>query len=35
MINNKIFKAQATALNQVAKKTCKSIVVANPVLKNF
>jgi len=33
-INGKIFIEQGKALDQVAKKTCKSIVVANPANTN-
>lgn len=33
-INGKIFKEQGKALNEVAKKTCKCLVVANPANTN-
>jgi malate dehydrogenase len=33
-INSKIFKAQGQALNEVAKSTCKVVVVANPCNTN-
>lgn len=33
-INNQIFKVQGQALDKVAKKTCKSLVVANPANTN-
>ena len=33
-INGKIFREQGKALDAVAKKTCKSIVVANPANTN-
>jgi len=33
-MNNKIFKQQGIALNVVANKSCKSIVIANPANTN-
>lgn len=32
--NAKIFRAQGEALNEVAKKTCHSLVIANPANTN-
>lgn len=34
LTNNKIFKEQGKALDKVARKTCKSVVVANPANTN-